>query len=141
MMEFVTVKRIDNSRLVRVASPRYWRQYWRMAGIGAALAALLLVYAAQHFRCLRVQYQLEELQARRAQSAELNGQLKLQAAVLRAPGRIDQLARAELGLTVPVPGQVAPAMQPAEGVVARLGALAPAPAAAREQASSQQAAP
>jgi cell division protein FtsL len=119
MMEFVTVKRIDNSRLVRVASPRQWREFWRMAGVGAALAALLLVYAAQHFRCLRVQYQLEELKARRTELAELNGQLKLQAAVLRAPGRIDELARGQLGLTAPVPGQVAPAVQAADGILAQ----------------------
>ncbi|HUK53509.1 MAG TPA: hypothetical protein VL099_09510 [Candidatus Binatia bacterium] len=132
-MEFVTVKRIDNSRLVRTASPRHWREFCRMAGVGAALAALLLVYAAQHFRCLRVQYELEELQARRAQSAELNGQLKLQAAVLRAPGRIDELARGELGLTVPVPGQVAPAAQAADGMLAQArttrGWASPQPAA------------
>jgi cell division protein FtsL len=123
MMEFVTVKRIDNSRLVRMASPRQWREFWRMTGLGAALAALLLVYAAQHFRCLRVQYQLEELNARRAESAELNGQLKLQAAVLRAPGRIDELARGRLGLTAPVPGQVAPAVQTAEGILAQARAV------------------
>jgi cell division protein FtsL len=133
MMEFVTVKRIDNSRLVRVAAPRHWREFWRMAGVGAALAALLLVYASQHFRCLRVQYQIEELQTRRAESAALNGQLKLQAAVLRAPGRIDELARGQLGLTVPVPGQVAPATQPAEGVLAQAhtarGWASPQPAA------------
>ena len=131
-MEFITVKRIDNSRLVRVASPRRWREFWRIAAVGSALAALLLIYAAQHFRCLRVQYQLEELQARRIQSAELNGQLKLQAAVLRAPGRIDQLARGHLGLTAPVPGQVSPVEQPAEGMLAQaratrgLAALQPA---------------
>lgn len=119
MMEFVTVKRIDNSRLVRVAAPRQWREFGRMTAIGAALAALLLVYAAQHFRCLRVQYQLEELKARRADSAELNGQLKLQAAVLRAPGRIDELARGRLGLTAPVPGQVAPAAPSADGILAQ----------------------
>jgi len=133
MMEFVTVKRIDNSRLRRTASPRHWREFWRLAGLGAALAALLLVYAAQHFHCLRVQYQLEELQARRAQSAELNGQLKLQAAVLRAPGRIDELARRNLGLTAPAPGQVAPVMLPSDGILAQArpgrGWATPQPAA------------
>ncbi len=119
MMEFVTVKRIDNSRLVRVSSPRHWREFCRLAVVGAALAALLLVYAAQHFRCLRVQYQLEELKARRAEIGELNGQLKLQAAVLRAPGRIDELARGQLGLSVPVPGQLSPAVSPADGMFAQ----------------------
>ncbi|HUJ40931.1 MAG TPA: cell division protein FtsL [Candidatus Acidoferrales bacterium] len=119
MMDFVTVKRIDNSRLVRSVSRGEWRDWMRYAGLGAALVALLLIYAGQHFRCLRVQYQLEELKARRAEASETNAQLKLQAAALRAPGRIDQLARNELGLTVPVPGQVAPVTAPAEGILAQ----------------------
>jgi cell division protein FtsL len=122
MMEFITVKRIDNSRLVRAVSRGHWRDFCRLAGMGAALAALLLVYAGQHFRTLRVQYQLEELKARRTEALEMNSQLKLQAAGLRAPGRIDALARNQLGLTAPVPGQVAPAAGPAEGILARLGA-------------------
>jgi cell division protein FtsL len=122
MMEFITVKRIDNSRLVRAMSRGHWRDYCRFAGFGAALAALLLVYAGQHFRCLRVQYQLEELKARRSEAVEMNSQLKLQAASLRAPGRIDALARGQLGLTAPVPGQVAPVAAAPEGILARLGA-------------------
>lgn len=119
MMDFITVKRIDNSRLVRRVSRGQWLEACRFAGMGAALVALLLVYAGQHFRCLRVQYQLEELKARRAEAGEMNAQLKLQSAVLRAPGRIDQLARGELGLTVPVPGQVAPATAPTDGMLAQ----------------------
>jgi cell division protein FtsL len=119
MMEFITVKRIDNSRLVRAVSRGQWRDFCRFAGLGAGLAALLLVYAGQHFRCLRVQYQLEELKARRAEATELNAQLKLQAAALLEPGRIDALARGQLGLTVPAPGQVAPASGPTEGMLAQ----------------------
>lgn len=133
MMEFITVKRIDNSRLVRSVSRGQWQDLCRFAGLGAALVALLLVYAGQHFRCLRVQYQLEELKARKGEAAEMNGRLKLQAAALRAPGRIDQFARGELGLTVPVPGQVAPAAAPTDGMLAQarvpqgVAAVAPAP--------------
>ncbi len=119
MMEFVTVKRIDNSRLVRTVSQGHWRDLFKFAALGAALVALLLAYAGQHFRCLRVQYQLEELKAQRAEAVERNAQLKLQAAALSAPGRIDQLARGELGLTVPVPGQVAPPTSPADGMFAQ----------------------
>ena len=122
MMEFVTVKRIDNSRLVRSVSRGQWRDLVRFAAIGAALVAVMLVYAGQHFRCLRVQYQLEDLKARKAEAVERNAQLKLQSAALSAPGRIDQIARANLGLTVPVPGQVAPAVAPADGMFAQVRA-------------------
>ena len=41
--------------------------------------------------------------------ADLNQQLQLEVATLRSPMRVDTIARNQLGLTVPVPGQVAPA--------------------------------
>ena len=45
----------------------------------------------------------------RTQAAQLNQQLHLEVATLRSPMRVDAIARNQLGLTVPVPGQVAPA--------------------------------
>ena len=119
MTEFITVKRIDNSRLVRAVAPREWRDFCRFALLGSLLAAFALGYAWQHFRCLALQYQMEEVKGRRAEAAELNTQLKLQAAGLRAPGRIDQLARLQLGLTAPVPGQVTAAAQPVGAMLAQ----------------------
>jgi cell division protein FtsL len=127
MTEFITVKRIDNSRLVRTVAPREWRDFCRFAVLGSLLAAFALGYAWQHFRCLAVQYQLEELKARRTEAVELNTQLKLQVAALRAPGRIDQLARLQLGLTAPVPGQVAPAVPPAGSMLAQARPAAATP--------------
>jgi cell division protein FtsL len=132
MMEFITVKRIDNSRLARKVALREWRNCFRSALLGSLLAGFVLVYAWQHFRCLAVQYQLEELKAQRVEAMELNSRLKLQGASLRAPGRIDELARGELGLTVPVPGQVSPAV-PQSGTLGAIlaqvhaGSATPAP--------------
>ncbi len=37
--------------------------------VGAALAACLLFYAWQHFECIQIRYQLEQLQTERAQAA------------------------------------------------------------------------
>jgi len=73
--------------------------------IGAAMAACLLSYAWQHFECIQLHYQLEQLQAARAHALELNQQLHVEDATLRAPGRIDKFARQHLGLTVAAPGQ------------------------------------
>ncbi len=61
---------------------------------------------------------MEELKAERAQAIELSQQLKLEAAALSAPGRIDAIAR-QLGLQAPVPGQIAPVQGPPGAVVAR----------------------
>jgi hypothetical protein len=64
------------------------------------------------------------LDATRAQSALLNQKLHLEVATLLSPERVDVIARNQLGLTVPVPGQVAPAMGPSNAVLAEARAVA-----------------
>jgi cell division protein FtsL len=58
------------------------------------------------------------LRSERAQATDLNQELKLEMAGLRAPERIDMIARRQLGLSAPVPGQVAPMEQPPNAVLA-----------------------
>ena len=118
--EFHTVKRIDNSRLARPIASERLREMARLIGLGALLAAAALFYAWQHFQFLQLRYRVESLKAERSQSSELNQQLKLEIAGLRAPSRIDEIARRQLRLTVPVPGQVAPLEGPSEPVVAQV---------------------
>jgi cell division protein FtsL len=120
MTEYYTLKRIDNSRLVRATAPQRWRELGRKMLGGAALGVCLLTYAWQHFECIQFRYSLEQLQGERAQATELNQQLRLEVASLAAPMRIDAIARQQLGLSVPVPGQVAPAEGAVEGVVAQV---------------------
>ncbi len=124
MTEFFTIKRIDNSRLVRPAPPNRLRDCCRRVACGAVLAACGLLYAWQHFQCIQLRYQFEDLQAKRNQATELNQQLRLQVASLRSPERINAIAR-QLGLTVPVPGQVAPVEGPSEAVLAQARLVQP----------------
>jgi cell division protein FtsL len=124
MTEYHTVKRIDNSRLVRPTEPTRLREFWRRVAAGAGLAGCLLFYAWQHFECIQLRYQLEQLESSHAQAAELNQQLQVEVAILRSPARVDGIARQQLGLTVPVPGQVAPAEETSDAVVAQARALA-----------------
>lgn len=118
MTEFYTVKHIDNSRLRRAGAPGQWRECMRQVALAGVLAAGGLLYAWQHFQCIQIGYQLEELKEERSQAAELNLQLKLEAAGLSSPMRVDAIARRTLGLTVPMPGQVAPVQAPREAVLA-----------------------
>jgi len=118
--EFHTVKRIDNSRLARPIAAGRLREMARLIGLGALLAAAALFYAWQHFEYLQLRYQVESLKAERSQASELNQQLKLEEAGLRAPSRIDAIARAQLKLTAPAAGQVAPLEGPLEPVVAQV---------------------
>lgn len=118
MSEFYTVKHIDNSRLVRLVAPNHMRECARLVLLGGCIALGAFLYAWQHFETIQLRYQLESLRSERAQANELNQELKLEIAGLRAPERIDIIARRQLGLTAPVPGQVAPMDLPPNAVMA-----------------------
>jgi cell division protein FtsL len=128
MTEFFTVKQIDNSRLVRFVAPNHMRECARVVSLGGLIALGAFLYAWQHFETIQLRYQLESLRSERAQTTELNQELKLEMAGLRAPERIDMIARRQLGLTAPVPGQVAPMDLPPNAVLAE-ASPANAPAA------------
>jgi cell division protein FtsL len=118
MSEFYTVKQIDNSHLRRPMAPNRVRECVRLVSLGALLALCALLYAWQHFETIQLRYDLESLRNERAQASEFNQQLKLEVAGLRSPGRIDVIARRQLGLTAPVPGQIAPMDLPPNAVMA-----------------------
>jgi len=106
MAEFHTVKRIDNSRLVRNVEPAKMWNLWRSVGLGGLVAAFFMLYIFQHFRCIDLSFRLEDLKAQEMKAAALNSELKLEIAGLRNPMRIDVIARRRLGLTQPLPTQM-----------------------------------
>jgi cell division protein FtsL len=106
MTEFRTVKRIDNSRHVRRVEPVKLKSFYKTAALGGAIALCCMLYIFQHFRCIDLSFQLEDLKQKQAQAAALNSELKLNIATLSRPSRIDQIARLKLGLTQPLPDQV-----------------------------------
>ena len=120
MTEFHTVRPIDNSRLVRRMSPGRLLEMVRLVALSSLVAVLALLYAWQHFAVIQSRYQLAALKSDQTQAAELNRELKLEQASLASPARIDQIARAQLGLTAPAPGQIAPWEAPAEPVFAEV---------------------
>lgn len=104
--EIFFVKQIDNSRLVRVANPQERREFLIWVMMGTVLFAAGLAYAWQRFALVRYGYTIEQLKSRREALIESNRQLRLEEASLRSPERIDAIARANLGLETPRPGQV-----------------------------------
>jgi cell division protein FtsL len=105
-LEFQTVKRIDNSRLVRHVEPVKMRNLYRTAALGGIVAMFFMMYIYQHFRCIDLSFQLEDVKGKQTEAASLNSSLKLEIASLRNPMRIDVIARRQLGLTEPLPTQV-----------------------------------
>jgi cell division protein FtsL len=103
--EFYFQKTIDNSRLVKMSDPRRRREIRMFSAGMAALFLLVMFYAWQHFSSIEYGYRIEAQKSERERLVEMNRTLKLEAASLRDPGRIDTLAR-QMGLESPEPGQV-----------------------------------
>jgi len=127
--EYHTLKQIDNSRLVRATSPAGTRELCRRLVVGAAIAACLWFYTWQHFECIQIRYQIEQLESEHTQAVQLNQQLHLEVATLRSPSRVDSIARNELGLTMSAPAELAPAQSSGDTVLAdaRTSAFVPRP--------------
>jgi len=121
MTEFRTVKRIDNSRLKRHVEPVKLKNFYKTVALGGAIALCCMLYIFQHFKCIDLSFQLEDLKQKQAQAAALNSELKLTIATLSRPSRIDQIARLKLGLTQPLPDQVREYDIPSNAQVASVG--------------------
>ncbi len=94
------------------------RGFYRTAGWGALIAVFLMFYVYQHFRCIDLSFQLENLKASQTKVSALNSELRLEIEGLRDPRRIDVIARRQLGLTEPLPTQVQDYESPAGAEVA-----------------------
>ena len=110
--EFYFVKHIDNSRLVREVDMERRRECLSFLGLGVLVFLFVLMFAWQHFQCVRYGYQVEQLKAEHATLEEQNHQLRLEQAALADPERIDTLARTRLGMVSPTPQQVVQAGGP-----------------------------
>jgi cell division protein FtsL len=100
------VKHIDNSRLVREVDEERRRECFSLLGLGVLVFLFVLLFAWQHFQCVRYGYQIEQFKAEHAKLEEQNHQLRLEQAALADPERIDTLARTRLGMVTPNPRQL-----------------------------------
>lgn len=122
--EYAIKKDVRNNLIVRELDEARQRQLWRTTGIAAALVAVLLFSAWQHFELVRHGYQLQKLQQERAAEEEINRHLRLEIETLRDPKRIESIATKELKLVAPgrdqaiVIERVAPTAPPGKSIVA-----------------------
>lgn len=99
-------KRINNLNIVREADTNHRREYFKVTFLAACFVGCLLVYGWQQYQWIQYGYRIEETQKKKDQLTEIGRQLRLERASLRSPQRIDAIARGELGMVVPAPGQV-----------------------------------
>jgi len=88
-------------------------QLWRRlrAFTAVALVAAVMVGSALFYVWARLQvvswgYRISQATAREEELRQANRELRIEAASLRSPGRIEAIARKELGLDFLRPGQV-----------------------------------
>ena len=99
-------KRIIKNKVIREADKTSYRDYIVVTALAAMFLLGLFAYGWQHYQWIQYGYRIEETQKKRDQLAEIGRQLRLERASLRNPQRIDAIARKELGMVVPVPGQL-----------------------------------
>jgi cell division protein FtsL len=125
--EVFFAKRIDNSRVVKLADPQRASEIRMFTIAGAIFFIVFLVYSWQHFRAIEYGYRIEAQRIQRDKLIEENRELNLQEAGLRDPQRIDYLAR-KMGLEAPRAGQVInldPTVDSTQPVMARVMAAPP----------------
>jgi len=103
--EILFARPVDNSRLVRVTDPKRTQEMRQFATATAVLFLFVMFYAWQHYSAIEFGYRNEALKIQRTALMETNRELRLNEASLRAPERIDVLAR-QMGLVDPQAGQL-----------------------------------
>src|SRR5437016_8175443 len=99
-------KRIVNNNVIREADARSHRDYIIITALAAVFLFGLFAYGWQHYQWIQYGYRIEEAQKKKEQMAEIERQLRLERASLSNPQRIDAIARKQLGMVVPAPGQL-----------------------------------
>jgi cell division protein FtsL len=132
-------KRIINSNVVREADAKSHRDNIVVTVLAGMFLLGLFVYAWQHYQWIQYGYRIEEAQKKKEQLAEIGRQLRYERASLRNPQRIDAIARRDLGMVVPAPGQLInlsadapltiPTPQPSQPVHPQQAEVQPQPAA------------
>src|SRR5256885_2178253 len=99
-------KRIFNNNVIREADAKSHRDYIIVTALAAMFLFGLFAYGWQHYQWIQYGYRIEAAQKKKEQLAETSRQLRLERASLRDLQRIDAIARGQLGMVVPVPGQL-----------------------------------
>jgi cell division protein FtsL len=121
--EYAIKKDVRNNPIVREVDEARQRQIRRSLWIGGLLVAVMLFSAWQNAALLQQGYQLQRLREQAAAEEAIKRRLLLEIEVLRAPQRIETLAK-RMKLVAPTRDQaivlerVTPAVPPDKSVVA-----------------------
>lgn len=101
--EYAIKKDVRNNPIVREVDRERHRELWRSTLVGAFLVAVLVFSVWRHLELLQHGYELDGMQSDVAREMQTNRHLRLERESLRAPKRIEELARRELHMVTPGP--------------------------------------
>jgi len=99
-------KRIINNNVIRETDWKSHREYIVVTVLAAIFLFGLFAYGWQHYRWIQYGYRIGEAQKKKEQLAETRERLRLERELLSNPQRIETLARRDLGMVAPAPGQL-----------------------------------
>jgi cell division protein FtsL len=103
---YVVRRPVVNDYLVRERDRRRVRELLRLLLLVAPLGLALLAYTWIHLESLDAGFRIRGLEQELHGLERRDRQLRLEAAWLKSPGRVEDLAETELGLAPPRPDQV-----------------------------------
>src|SRR6266516_3966890 len=99
-------KRIINNNVIREADAKSHRDYIVITVLAGIFLFGLFAYGWQHYQWIQYGYRIQEAQKKKEQLTETGRRLRVERASLSNPQRIDSIARKQLGMVVPAPGQL-----------------------------------
>ena len=105
--EIYFAKRIDNTRVVRVADPKRRREMVYFGSMLTLLFVLVMVYLLQHLSAIEYGYKIEQAKAEQNAIVQINRALQVEVSSLTDLQRIEVQAR-QYGMIPPVAGQLQP---------------------------------
>lgn len=98
-------KHIDNTKVRRDADSLVRLEYVALTLLAAIFAVVALIYGWQQYQWIQYGYRIEEAQKRLDVLFEDGQRLRVERSSWASPSRIDQAARADLGMVEPEPGR------------------------------------
>jgi len=105
-IEIHVEKRIVNQNVIREADSKSHRDYIVVSVLAAVFLLGVFAYAWQHYRWIQYGYRIREAQMKKEHLSEVYQQLIVERASLSSLQRIDSIARRDLGMVAPAPGQL-----------------------------------
>jgi cell division protein FtsL len=98
-----TLPRVPSRRRARRGR---WLESFSTVGLGILALVCALFYVWQHIWVLRMGYEIERLRETRAALVQEHKALRLDLGQLKSLRRVEEIARTQLGMVTPKPGQV-----------------------------------